>query len=200
MSSERMKFALPCAFRFSASPDFCLAAARLIGKWGTCTNPSRAVFARDRRRLIWKGIEMGLFGPPKYFRERTFTMPCTPREAISVIAGATDLDGGQPFGAVINSYLRAQERGEPVGQAPVAETVYLESLSDEGMVIAAGNRAQTMWRLKLTLSGSNPVNGSFAGLDVKTDRWFKNVWNFNSALGAAVRSVGGKTLKWPSEF
>lgn len=143
---------------------------------------------------------MGLFGPPKYFRERTFTMPCTPQEAISVIAGARDLDDGQPFGAVIAAYLDARERGEEVGRPPLEQTVYLEYLGDDGMVIAAGNRTHTKWRLKLTLSGSNPVQGSFGGIEVNNDVWFKNVWNFNIALRNAVGSVGGKKLKWPAEY
>lgn len=143
---------------------------------------------------------MGLFGPPKYFRERTFTMPCAGREALSVIATATDLDGQRPFGQLIDAYRTAQQQGEPVGHAPLVETVYLESMSDSGLQIAAGNRVKTFWRLKLVLTGANPVNGSFGAADVYSDRWFKNVWNFNHALGAAVRSVGGKTLKWPPEF
>lgn len=143
---------------------------------------------------------MGLFGPPKYFRERTFTMPCTPREAMSVIATATDLDGSRPFGILIENYLAAQQRGEPVGQAPLQETVYLESLSDDGLSIAAGNRTHTKWRLQLALSGDNPVYGSFGATEVNGQQWFKNVWNLNSALGDAVRRVSGKRVKWPAEF
>lgn len=143
---------------------------------------------------------MGLFGPPKEFRQRTFTMPCTPNEAISVIASSTDFEGGRPFGALIDGYLEAQRRGEPVGQPPLAETVYLESLSDAGMAIVAGNRSKTKWRLQLALSGANPVNGSFGATEVNTEQWFKNVWLMNSALRAAVRSVGGKTGKWPGTF
>lgn len=143
---------------------------------------------------------MGLLGPAKEFRERTFTMPCTPQEAISVIAGAEDIDGNRPFGLLINNYIEAQERGEPVGQAPLAETVYLESLSDTGLSIAAGNRAKTLWRFKLTLTGANPVSGTFGATEVNSEKWPKNVWNFNAALRRAVTSVGGKTGKWPGPF
>lgn len=143
---------------------------------------------------------MGLFGPKKYYRERTFTMPCTPNEALSVIAVATDVDGGRPFGQVIQAYREGQERGEPVGEPPLEATVYLETLSDAGMIIAAGNRTHTKWRLKLDLSGSNPVNGSFGAIEVNSDTWFKNVWDFNLALRDAVNRVGGKKLKWPAEY
>lgn len=143
---------------------------------------------------------MGLFGPPKYYRERTFTMPCTAREAMSVIAGAEDAYGDKPFGVLIDRHLSAQQRGEPVGQPPLAETVYLESLNENGMTIAAGNRQHTKWRLRLALAGSGPVTGTFGATEVNQDQWFKNVWNFNSALGAAVRSVGGRKGKWPGDI
>ncbi|ABM16720.1 hypothetical protein Mvan_5962 [Mycolicibacterium vanbaalenii PYR-1] len=127
-------------------------------------------------------------------------MPCTPGEAMAVIAGATDVDGGQPFGQLITNHHAALERGEAVGQPPLAEAVYIETLTEHGMTIAAGNRTHTKWRLKLVLSGANPVTGTFGAIEVNKDQWFKNVWNFNTALGSAVRSVGGKTLKWPAEF
>jgi hypothetical protein len=117
-----------------------------------------------------------------------------------VIATATDLDGARPFGQLIDNYLEAQQRGEPVGQPPLKETVYLETYTDDGLTIAAGNRVTTFWRLQLLLSGGNPVSGSFGSAGTHGNRWPKNVWNLNSALGSAVRSVGGKTLKWPSEF
>ena len=143
---------------------------------------------------------MGLFGPKSYYRERTFTMPCNPQEAVSVIAAADGVESSRPFGVLIDNYLAAQQRGEVVGQPPLAETVYLETLSDSGLIIAAGNRTRTMWRLRLALTGANPVSGSFGAIDVNQDRWFKNVWEFNSALGDAVRSVGGKRGRWPAEF
>lgn len=143
---------------------------------------------------------MGLFGPPKDFREHKFTMPCTPHEAISVIAAAEDFDGSRPFGILINNYVGAQDRGEPVGQPPLAETIYLESLGDDGLTIAAGNRTHTSWRMQLVLTGSNPVNGSFGATEVNNDQWIKNIWQFNSALSSAVGSVGGKKGKWPGSF
>lgn len=143
---------------------------------------------------------MGLFGPSKEFRERTFTMPCTPEEAMSVIAATEDAEGGRPFGTLIDNYVQAQQRGEPVGQPPVADTVYLESWSSSGLTVVAGNRVKTMWRLQLTLTGSNPVTGSFGATEVNTEWWPKNVWNFNSALRRAVQRVGGKTGKWPGPF
>lgn len=143
---------------------------------------------------------MGLFGPPKYFRERTFTMPCSPQEAMSVIAGAEDHDGGRPFGALIEKHLDAHRRGDAVGQPPLAEGIYLETLDDHGLTIAAGNRTHTKWRLCLALDGTDPVSGSFRATEVNSEQWFKNVWNFNIALGAAVRSVGGRKGTWPAEF
>lgn len=143
---------------------------------------------------------MGLFGPSKEFRERTFTMPCTPREAISVIANAQDTDGNRPFGVLINNFVEAQQRGEQPGQAPLEESVYLESLSDNGFRVAAGNRAKTNWRFELVLVGANPLNGTFGAVEVNSERWPGNVWNFNIALRNAVRSVGGKTGRWPGPF
>ena len=70
---------------------------------------------------------MGIFGPAKEFRERTFTIPCSPREAISLSPRAEDAEGGRPFGVLIDNYLAAQQRGEPVEQPPLAGTVYLVS-------------------------------------------------------------------------
>jgi hypothetical protein len=119
---------------------------------------------------------------------------------MSVIAAAEDTDGDRPFGVLINNYLAAQERGEPVGQPPLEQTVYLESLSDNGMTIAAGNRAKTMWRFQLALTGANPVSGSFGAIEVNSEGWPGNVWNFNTALRRAVRGVSGKTGKWPGQF
>lgn len=143
---------------------------------------------------------MGVFGPPKEFRERTFTMPCSPSEAMSVIAAATDVDDARPFGSLIDNYVAAQQQGEPVGQPPLEETIYLEHLSDSGMIIAAGNRVKTKWRMQLALSGSNPVSGSFGAIEVNTQQWFGNILNMNIALRNAVRRVGGKTQKWPGQF
>lgn len=144
---------------------------------------------------------MGLFGPkkpPDSFRERKFTMPCTPREAMSVITSTTDHEGDRPFGALIDNYLAAKERGDPVGQPPLVETVYLESLSDNELAIAAGNRVNTMWRMRLVLTGADSVNGSFGATEVNSTQWVGNVLKFNSALRRAVESVGGKTVNWPS--
>lgn len=143
---------------------------------------------------------MGLFGPPKYYRERTFTMPCTADEAIDVIANAKDVDGGTPFGAIIGNYLQARDNGGEISQPPLVESVYVESFSDGVITIGAGNRVKTYWRMQLALSGSNPTAGTFGALEVRTDKWFKNVWDFNSALQCAVTSVGGRTGKWPTPY
>ena len=143
---------------------------------------------------------MGLFGPPKYYRERTFTMPCSADEAIGVIANAKDVDGGTPFGTIIRNYVTARDNGDDLSQPPLVESVYVESYSNSVITIAAGNRVKTYWRMQLALAGSNPTSGSFGALEVRTDKWFKNVWDFNSALESAVRGVGGKTGKWPSPY
>jgi hypothetical protein len=106
-----------------------------------------------------------------------------------VIATATDLDGGRPFGQLIDAYRAAQERGEPVGQPALAETVYIESLTDNGLSIAAGNRVTTFWRLQLLLSLANSVSGSFWAADVYSSRWPRNVWNLNGASAGAAHTA-----------
>ena len=132
---------------------------------------------------------MGLFGPPKEFRERTFTAPCTSGEFLQGLKGATDYEGEIPFGILLES--------DPQAHPPLVETVYLESLNHDGFVVAAGNRVKTMWRMQLTLQGSNPVQGTFGALTTNDQRWFGNVMKMNSALAEAVRSIGGRTKKWP---
>ncbi|NMM84480.1 hypothetical protein B2J88_08900 [Rhodococcus sp. SRB_17] len=132
---------------------------------------------------------MGLFGPPKEFRERTFTAPCTSAEFLHVLKGGSDYEGEYPFGALLEM--------EPQPHPPLAETVYLESLSHNGFVVAAGNRAKIMWRMQLTLQGGNPIQGTFSPLTTNDSRWFGNVMKMNSALNDTVRSIGGKTKKWP---
>jgi hypothetical protein len=144
---------------------------------------------------------MGLFGPkkpPDSFRQRNFTMPCTPHEAMSVIAAATDHEGDRPFGVLIDDYLQAKQNGGAVGQPPLVDAIFIESLSDTALAIAAGNRVETLWRMQLVLTGANPVNGSFGASEVNKTKWMGNVLKMNSALRRAVESVGGKAVNWPS--
>ncbi|MGC0366394.1 hypothetical protein ABH922_004378 [Rhodococcus sp. 27YEA15] len=132
---------------------------------------------------------MGLFRPAKEFRQRTFTAPCTGSEFLQVLHGTSDYDGEYPFQVMLDV--------GPLSGPPLAETVYIESLSDNGFVVAAGNRVKTLWRMQLELQGDNPVAGSFGSLTVNDERWFGNVMKMNSALSSAARSVGGRTRKWP---
>lgn len=132
---------------------------------------------------------MGLFGPPKCFRERTFSMPCSRLEAFEVIAAAQDLDGNQQFGKIL---------GDPEGQPPLVETIYLASRDENGFILAAGNRARTLWRMRMALSGDNPTNGVFGAIEFNDQRWFGNVLNMVYSLDHAIRSVGGRTGTWPT--
>ena len=132
---------------------------------------------------------MGLFGPPKEFRERTFTMPCSRAEALEVISSSSDLDGNSPFGILGSG---------PVSGPPLMEAIYVESMNDDGFVIAAGNRVRTLWRMRMTLTGDNPTSGTFGALEVNDQRWFGNVMGAVFALDKAVRSVGGRRGKWPT--
>lgn len=136
----------------------------------------------------------------KEFRERTFTMPCSPREAMSAIAVAEGHDGKRPFAQLLEAYTAAQQRGEPVGQAPLEATIYLQDWGDHGATITAGSRAKTFWRIKLTLEGNNPINGTFGATEINNETWPANVWSLNAALRRAVSKVGGKTGKWPGQF
>ncbi|KAF0957291.1 hypothetical protein [Rhodococcus sp. T7] len=132
---------------------------------------------------------MGLFGPSKTFRERTFTAPCTSAEFLQVLKGASDYEGDKPFGVLLEM--------EPQPHPPLAETVYLESLTHNGFVIAAGNRVRMMWRMQLTLQGNDPIQGTFGPLTSNDERWFGNVMSMNAALSDTVRRIGGRTKKWP---
>ncbi|WP_338481324.1 hypothetical protein [Rhodococcus sp. DN22] len=132
---------------------------------------------------------MGLFGPSKEFRERTFTAPCTSAEFLHVLKGSSDYEGDTPFGVLLDM--------APQQNPPIAETVYLESFTSDGFVIAAGNRVKTLWRMQLTLQGNNPVEGTFGALNVNDERWFGNVLSMNAAISETVRRIGGRTKRWP---
>lgn len=132
---------------------------------------------------------MGLFGPRKEFRERTFTAPCSRQEFLSVLADTRDYEQGVPF-----QFLQEGALSSP----PLVETIYLETLSDRGFVVVAGNRAKTFWKLRLDLQGGNPVSGTFGALLINDEwKWPGNVLHMNFALADAVRSIGGRTEKWP---
>lgn len=133
---------------------------------------------------------MGLFGPPKDFRERTFTAPCSKREFLNVLAATTDYEHRIPF-----EFLQ----GEPLEAPPLVESIYLESRSPNGFVVAAGNRANTSWKLELSLEGENPIRGTFGATVINNElKWPGNVLHMNFALADAIRSIGGRTGKWPT--
>ena len=139
---------------------------------------------------------MGLFGPPKMFRIRDFTMPCTPDEAMDVLRSTPDYVQKDPlrttsaFGDLLASYDSAG--------APLRETVYVDNLRSYGFDVVAGNRARTYWRLRLSLAGSMPVRGVFEPVEVNdSSKWQGNVMQMVFALDHAVLSVGGSRGKWP---
>ncbi len=143
---------------------------------------------------------MGLFGPPKKFRDRDFSMPCSRSEALDVIVASSDWEGNQPFGSAYESYSEAQNNGLPVGTPPLVQSIYFAEFGEDGFVIAAGNRTNTLWKLQLSLVGDNPVQGSLKTLERNSDQWMGNVSRMLSSLERAVRSVGGKTGRWPDIF
>ncbi|MDZ4169610.1 MAG: hypothetical protein U1E26_08135 [Coriobacteriia bacterium] len=142
---------------------------------------------------------MGLFGPPKEFRERTFTMPCSQAEAISVLRQIVIHDGSRPFGKPLDAYYADVEAGSPdAGKPRLVESIYVERLDSQGFVIAAGNRTATYWKVQLQLTGDNPVQGTFGAIEANdTFHWGLNVLGMVHALSTAVSKVGGSLGKWP---
>lgn len=131
---------------------------------------------------------------PQYFEERNFIMPCTPAEALQAIVNTQDHNGGLPFGAPYSEYQETGYSGTP----PLMETIYVTECSDNGMVLAAGNRVTTYWKMELSLVGENPTHGTFKAIEFNQDRWFGNVQLMVFAIERALRSVGGsKGKRWP---
>lgn len=85
----------------------------------------------------------------------------------------------------------------PVSQPPLTDEIYLESIGDNGFVIAAGNRARTYWRVRLTLSGDNPTTGTFGSIEHNSSMWQGNGLMMKFALERAVSSVAGRLHRWP---
>lgn len=135
-----------------------------------------------------------------YFRERTFTMPCTRGEALDAIINTQDYEGVAQFGERVQEYLAKSQRGDvDPGRPPLQESIYIETLDENGFVMAAGNRVTTFWRMRLALEGDDPVRGSFGAISSDdSDRWFGNVMNMVFILERVVQSVGGQQGNWPS--
>jgi hypothetical protein len=134
---------------------------------------------------------MGLFGPPKEFRARTFSAPCTADEFLSVLVRTDGIEFGTPFAILAQS---------PLDAPPLEEQVYLEKSDGRNFVIAAGNRTHSKWKMHLSLEGDNPVQGQFGSVEFNTEQWFANVWEMNTAIRNTLRSIGGRTGKWPGSF
>lgn len=133
-------------------------------------------------------VPLGLFGPPKPFRERTFQAPCARSEFLEVLQHAEDWEHDTPFDILDDT---------PSSVKPVAETIYLEERTSNGFIIAAGNRAKMLWKLQLSLQGDNPTHGTFSAVYYKDYQWQGNVLRMVDALGDAVSAVGGKRGRWP---
>lgn len=131
---------------------------------------------------------MGLFGPPRDFRQRSFTMPCTRQEAMQVLSETEALYGEKPFEMITDA---------PASQPPLSDEVYLESIGDNGFIIAAGNRVRTYWRVQLTLSGDNPTMGTFGSIEHNSSMWPGNGTMMKFALERAIDGVGGRRHRWP---
>ncbi|MBI8989420.1 hypothetical protein [Corynebacterium meridianum] len=141
-------------------------------------------------------FEMGLFRPDKAFRRGTFTMPCTRQEVQGVICSTTDVDGRCQSGGPAERYLQRESEGKDPAEPPLTERIYMQEFGEDGFILTAGNRVHTMWRMKMTLEGDNPVHGTFEYIEHNGDRWYGNVMNLVFSLDDAIRSVGGGTGKW----
>jgi hypothetical protein len=139
-------------------------------------------------------LSMRFFGsprqpePPAQFKERTFSMPCSRAEALQVISSSEATRGDLPF-KVLGS--------GPANGPPLTAAIYVESMDADGFVLAAGNRVETFWRMRMALAGDNPTRGTFGMVDLNKDQWSGNTLSAVFALQRAVESVGGKTEKWP---
>lgn len=136
---------------------------------------------------------MGLFGPPKEYRRREFSMPCSPEEALKVIFSTPSYNQDDssevrpPFGQL-----------EHLSTPPLVESIYAQNVGPSGFDIVAGNRAKTYWRLRLTLMGSEVTQGSLEAVEVNDSyHWAGNVLDFVFTLERAIGSVGGTRGKWP---
>ena len=136
---------------------------------------------------------LGLFGPPKHYRRREFSMPCSPEEAMAVI-----------FATPSNRQDNPLEVNCPYGQLehldipPLVEGIYIQNLGPSGFDIVAGNRVKTYWRLRLTLVGSATTQGSLEAVEVNDSyHWSGNVLDLVFTLARAIESTGGTKGKWP---
>ncbi|TYL51170.1 hypothetical protein [Agromyces mariniharenae] len=129
----------------------------------------------------------------KYLEERTFSMPCTPEEAISVIAAQVDTNGQESFGVPLRQFLESESPGQP----PLVHSIYVSEFNPStGLTLVAGNRVNTYWKAHLQLDGANPVTGTFSV--TQYDRtWIVNIVQMVGVLESSTRSVGGQLLKWP---
>ncbi len=116
-------------------------------------------------------------------------MPCSLEEAKRLIHDQVNPSGEQPF------HLLASE---PKLLPPLAQAIYLESSDHGRIVISAGSRTRTFWRLRLILQRDYHVEGVFGAIEVNDPTvWSQFVVAMNDALRAAVVSGCGTVRRWP---
>jgi hypothetical protein len=120
-------------------------------------------------------------------------MPCTTEEAMAVILSIQDIEtGDRMFGE------RVEAREGEGSRPPLVECVYADNVTANGFDIVAGNRMNTYWRYRLSLSGSDPVRGNWEPVEMNDEtRWPGNIFKMVFYLGRAVHSVGGTLEEWP---
>lgn len=136
---------------------------------------------------------LGLFGPPKHYRRREFSMPCSPEEAMAVIFATPSYEQDNPL-EVNCPYGQLEHLDIP----PLVAGIYIQNLGPSGFDIVAGNRVKTYWRLRLTLVGSTTTQGSLEAVEVNDSyHWSGNVLDLVYTLDRAIESTGGTKGKWP---
>lgn len=138
-----------------------------------------------------------------WYQDRDFTMPCSRTEALSVFIGSGDINGKRQFGEAIDSYRESLNNGLQADMPPLVHGIYIQELSDNGFVIAAGNRVDTIWKFRLSLVGDNPVLGRFENIELNekvalhNNHLVQDLINMVGILKRSVVAVGGRTGRWP---
>lgn len=121
---------------------------------------------------------------------REFTMPCSPQEALRAILETPHWK---------NPKYRTFGDLDVLDAPPLQHEVYLQVVDEHTVDVVAGNRAETYWRYRLSLTGSTETHGTFELVEIGSDKgfWFLEVADLVHALARATGSVGGELTHWP---
>lgn len=153
--------------------------------------------AKSEERLPNKTAKTRL---PGYLESRTFSVPATPEEFLTVLFSSVNSFGGKrQFAHYKDQYDVCIAAGIDPATPQLVESIYISSLTSEGLTLTAGNRVATFWTISITLTGSLPTVGEVLGTipDASNTKWSGSIIEIQADIASSVRSVGGSTGDWP---